>query len=105
MKTSPSWWSVGIWVAVAAAGCSSSSNSGGVSIATACHDVAVARCNQASTCTLSDSEAGLGFNILSNYGSMETCVTRQSLNCTNALNAPQNGNNPMQVEKCVAALG
>jgi hypothetical protein len=105
MKMSPSWRvSLGALAAVAAAGCSSSSSTG-VSIATACHDVAVARCNQASSCTLADSEAGLGFNILQNYGSLETCVTRQELNCTNALNAPQNGNNPAQIEKCVAALG
>ncbi len=31
-------------------------------------------------------------------------MTRQTLNCTNALNAPENGNTPRQVEMCVAAF-
>ena len=99
----------GTWLAVAAAGCSSSSGSskdGGpsVGIAAACNDVAQARCNQGSECSLADGETGTGFNILENYGDSATCVARQTLNCTNALNAPQNGNTPTEVEMCVAAF-
>ncbi len=86
-----------------AAGCSSSSASG-VSIASACADIASARCDQASICSLADGETGTGFNVLENYGSKETCVARQTLNCTNALNAPDNGNTPAQIEMCVAAF-
>src|SRR5579862_4171772 len=96
----------GTWLAVAAAGCSSSGSSsskdGGpsVGIAAACSDVAQARCNQGSECSLADGETGTGFNILENYGDSATCVARQTLNCTNALNAPQNGNTPTQIEMC-----
>jgi hypothetical protein len=85
-----------------AAGCGSST--AGSSISSACTDVANARCNQASECSLSDGQTGTGFNILENYGSKATCVARQTLNCTNALNAPQNANNPTQVGMCVVAL-
>lgn len=84
------------------AGCGGSTSAS--SIGAACADVAAARCNQASECSLPDSETGTGFNILESYGSKATCISRQTLNCTNALNAPQNGNNPTQVGMCVVAL-
>jgi len=96
------WAAQGIWLAVAATGCSSSGS--GASIATACADVAQARCSETSVCSLGDGDSGTGFAILANYGDKATCVARQTLNCTNALNAPDNGNNPTQVGKCVAAL-
>jgi hypothetical protein len=96
----PALW--GTWLAVAAIGCGSSGS--GSSIATACADVAQARCNETSECSLDDGDTGTGFSLLANYGDKATCVARQTLNCTNALNAPDNGNNPTQVGKCVAAL-
>ena len=76
-------------MAVAATGCSSSGS--GASIATACADVAQARCSETSVCSLGDGDSGTGFAILANYGDKATCVARQTLNCTNALNAPDNG--------------
>jgi hypothetical protein len=85
-----------------AAGCGSSGSSD--SIAAACADIASARCDQASICTLPDGETGTGFNLLENYGNRATCVSRQTLNCTNALNAPDNGNNPAEVRMCIAAF-
>jgi hypothetical protein len=100
-----SWSGIGLAVAsMLAAACSSSSGGSGVSIATACADVAAARCDQASVCSLGDGETGTGFNVLENYGDKPTCVARQTLNCTNALNAPQNGNTPQEVVMCVAAF-
>jgi hypothetical protein len=87
---------------VVGAGCGSSTS--GVSIASACADVASARCNQSSECSLADNETGTGFNVLDNYGSKAMCLTRQALNCTNALNAPDNGNSPAKIEACVVAL-
>ncbi|HEX5271314.1 MAG TPA: hypothetical protein VFW33_12530 [Gemmataceae bacterium] len=99
-----SWGVLGTCLLVAASGCGSSSSSG-VSIATACADVAKARCSLGSDCSLAYQQAGTGFNILENYGTMATCVQRQTMNCTNALNAPDNGNTPNQVEnQCVPAL-
>ena len=95
------WTLCGTGLVVAATGCSSSS---GASIATACADVAQARCNETSECSLADEQTGTGFSLLANYGDKATCVARQTLNCTNALNAPENGNNAAQVGKCVAAL-
>jgi hypothetical protein len=86
------------------AGCSSSGSGSGVSVATACADIAAARCDEASVCSLADGETGTGFNVLENYGDKPTCVTRQTLNCTNALNAPQNGNTPAQVVMCAAVF-
>lgn len=93
---------LGTCLLVAASGCSSSSS--GVSIASACADVAMARCSLGSDCSLAQSQSGIGFNILENYGTMAVCVQRQTMNCTNALMAPDNGNTPKQVELCVAAL-
>ncbi len=93
----------GAWLAVAATGCSSSGGAG-ASIATACTDVAKTRCNEMSECSLAQENTGTGFTVLQDYGDLATCVARQTLNCTNALNAPDNGNTPAQVDKCVAAL-
>lgn len=98
------WWSCGFGLAALAAGCGSSGGGSSVSVATACGDVAQARCYEGSVCTLADGQTGTGFNILENYGDMATCLTRQALNCTNALAAPQNGNNPTEVEMCVTAF-
>ena len=96
------WTLCGTWLAAAALGCSS--NSSGVSAATACAEVAQARCTEGSVCSLADGVLGTGFNILANYGDLTTCVTRQTLNCTKALAAPQNGNTPAQLQQCLAAF-
>src|SRR5579863_1088410 len=93
---------VGIALIAMAAGCKNSSS--GLSIASACADVAVARCSQGSGCSLPDYETGTGFNTLATYGSTAACIERQTLSCTNGLNAPHTGNSPNQVELCVAAL-
>jgi hypothetical protein len=103
VRSFETWTLCAIGLAIAAAGCGSS-NSSGASIATACAAVAAARCGQASLCSLPDGEPGTGYNILENYGDMPTCVAQQTTNCTNALMAPQNGNNPTLVENCVSAL-
>jgi hypothetical protein len=85
--------------------CSSSNSTPTITVAAACDDVAQARCYEASICTLADGQTGTGFNILDNYGSTGTCVARQTTNCTNALNAPMNGNSATQVEMCAGELG
>jgi hypothetical protein len=96
------WTLWGTGLVLVPTGCSSSSS--GTSIATACAEVAETRCNEASECSLGDDDPGIGFGILASYGDRATCVARQTLNCTNALNAPDNGNNPTQIGQCVAAL-
>ncbi len=90
--------------AIGGCGSSGTTTTGGTSVDTACADVAAARCAEASTCTLADGQSGLGFNILSNYGSLATCLARQTLNCKNALAAPQTGNSPALLEMCVPML-
>ena len=102
VRSSGTWTLCATWLALAANGCGSSSS--GVSIATACAEVAQARCTEASICSLAAESTGTGFNILANYGDLATCVVRQKLNCTNALAAPQNGNTPAQLQQCTAAL-
>ena len=83
------------------AGCSSG-NSSSITIAQACADVAMARCNLRSQCTLPDGVVGVGANVLETYGDMPTCLQREALACTNGLSAPQTGNNPAAVETCIA---
>src|SRR5512146_1889669 len=70
---------------------------GGTSAATACADVAAARCNQRSTCTN-------GTGITRVYGDLATCLAREQLGCENGLAAKGTGNTPDRVEQCVAAL-
>ncbi len=84
-----------------AAGCSSS-HSSSVSVTQACADLAMARCNLRSLCSLPDGFTGLGANLLENYGDMATCLAREALACQNGLSAPDTGNNPAAVESCVA---
>jgi hypothetical protein len=91
-------------VSAVAACSSSSSNNSGVSIQQACSDVAQARCNQRSECSLPQGTTGTGFNVLENYGDMTTCLAREALACQNGLSAPQTGNSPATVEKCVVAF-
>ena len=93
----------GSWLAlsVAMAGCGSVSSSS-PSIAKACGDIAAQRCNERSTCTLPADATGSGFNLLENYGDPATCLTRETLLCTNGLMAPQTGNSPLKVEACAS---
>jgi hypothetical protein len=90
-------------ISVAAVGCSSS-NSNGPSVDQACGDIAQARCNLRTECSLPDGESGLGFNLLENYGDMTTCLAREKLACQNGLSAPHTGQSASAVEMCVVAF-
>jgi hypothetical protein len=68
----------------------------GVSPVKACTDLAQAVCMKRASCTN-------GAGILRANGDMTTCVSREELMCSTALAAPDTGNNPDMVEKCVAA--
>ena len=70
---------------------------GGTSAATACTDLATARCNQRSMCSNAT-------GITKVYGDMTTCLAREKLACSDALAAKDTGNTPARVEQCVAAL-
>jgi hypothetical protein len=101
MKIGPGLVAVGgLWSALVA-GCGSSGSSG-PSIAQACADVAGQRCNERSECTLPDGTTGTGFSLPENYGDLSTCLTRETLNCTNGLMSPGTGNSPAKVELCAA---
>ena len=93
---------------IALAGCGSSSSkstdggpdadaSSGPTIQQACSDVAQAECTKRMSCSGSDS-------ITRAFGTMENCIAREVLSCTNGLAAPQTGNSPTLVEQCVAAF-
>lgn len=62
----------------------------------ACADLAQAACAKRMTCSN-------GTSVTRAYGTMEACVTRETLNCTDALAAPHTGNSPSVIEQCVAA--
>src|SRR5262245_10013351 len=96
------WLTSILVVATAAAGCGSVGS--GPSAATACADIARARCDQRSMCSSAPGATGPGASLLRVYGDMATCLERETLACTNGLQAPQTGNNPAKVEKCVAAF-
>jgi hypothetical protein len=83
-----------------AAGCGSS----GPSAASACMDIAVARCTQRSMCSALPGATGGGAGLVRTYGDMTTCTTREALACRNGLAAHGTGNSPAQVETCVAAF-
>lgn len=89
---------------LAAAGGCGSSGSSSASVAAACQTVAEARCAQQSSCSLPEGMMGVGYNLLSNYGDLATCVARQVTACTNGLDAPQTGNSPTKVTMCAADL-
>ena len=92
---------VSFLVLVLGAACSSSASTS-ISIAEACSELAAARCNLRSQCSLPDGVTGVGFNLLETYGDMTTCLAREKTSCTNGLSAPHTGNNPALVQKCVA---
>jgi hypothetical protein len=66
-----------------------------VSAVKACMDLAQALCTKRASCTN-------GAGITRANGDMSTCVSREELMCTTALAAPDSGNSPTLVEKCVA---
>jgi hypothetical protein len=70
----------------------------------ACMDVAAARCNQRSACSLLSGDTGPGASVKHVYGDMATCVRREALICQNGLAAPQTGNSPAKVELCVSEI-
>ena len=91
---------------VAIGGCgasqSKSTDGGGDSpvaptIEQACNDIAQAQCTKRMTCSGGDSVTRV-------FGTMENCLAREMLSCTNGLSAPQTGNTPTLVEACVAAF-
>ena len=65
-------------------------------------DIATARCNERSSCSALSSGTTPGFNLVRMYGDMATCIGREALACQNGLAAPQTGNSPALVERCVA---
>jgi hypothetical protein len=93
---------LGIVALAVLAGCgggSAKSTDGGrdlglnVTIAQACADLAQAECSERMTCSG-------GNSITRQFGTMENCIAREMLSCTNGLNAPQTGNSPLMVEGC-----
>lgn len=81
---------------------SSKSTDGGpdavaATIEKACNDLAQAECTKRMTCSGGDSVTRV-------FGTMENCVARELLGCTNGLSAPQTGNTPGLVESCAAAF-
>jgi hypothetical protein len=83
--------------------CGSSSPAGGGSTTAdqACADIATARCDQRSMCSSLAGASGPGASLIRNYGDVATCVARETMACKNGLAAPQTGNSPSKVEKCV----
>jgi hypothetical protein len=90
-------------LALAAGGCGGGSPSS-LSVAQACSDLAMARCNLRSACSLPQGTTGVGASVLEAYGDMQTCLAREALACSNALAAPQTGDSPQSVEACVRKL-
>jgi hypothetical protein len=88
----------------AGGGGGASGSGGAISADQACADVASARCTQRSMCSMHARATGPGANLVRTYGDMQTCVARETLACKNGLAAPQTGNSPNEVEKCVAAF-
>jgi hypothetical protein len=91
-------------VLLALGGCGSTSSKSvdggddaGPTIQQACSDIAQAECTKRMSCSGGDS-------ITRVFGTMENCVAREMLSCTNGLTAPQTGNSPGLVEQCVAAF-
>src|SRR5579883_3479534 len=62
----------------------------------ACAQSATNACTKLMTCSAADLEK--------RFGDLTTCETRQTLACTDALNAPGNANNPANVASCSAAI-
>jgi hypothetical protein len=94
----PSWIAVAVVSSAVACGSSSSNGKSSVTVDQACADIAQARCHLRSDCSVPEGETGLGFNVLENYGDLDTCLAREALGCQNGLAAPQNGNSPNNVE-------
>jgi hypothetical protein len=91
-------------VAIGGCGSTSSKSTDGGSdspiaptIEQACSDIAQAECTKRMTCSGGDSVTRV-------FGTMENCIAREMLSCTNGLSAPQTGNSPVLVEACVAAF-
>src|SRR5689334_8905386 len=78
--------------------------SSGPTIQQACQDLAQARCDKRSTCTMLAGATGPGASLVRVYGDMATCLQREQLACQNGLMAPQTGNSPTRVEACVKAF-
>jgi hypothetical protein len=73
-----------------------------VTAAGACADVAKANCAKRVSCFDKINPTGTG--ILRVFGTMDECLTRETLMCGNALAAPDTGNSPALIEQCAAAL-
>lgn len=68
----------------------------GTSADQACSDYAKAQCAKVDQCRKNGTQV--------TYGSLGVCITRQKLNCMNALAAPMGGNDPGFYEACALAL-
>jgi hypothetical protein len=87
---------VALGLGIAVAACGQVTQTSSSSPVQACTDLAQALCAKRASCT-----GGAG--ITRTNGDMSTCVTREELSCTIALDAPDIGNTPSTVEACVAA--
>lgn len=99
----PAWRPVCLLALLLIGGCSSSGTKA-LSAAQACAELAAARCNLRSECSLPEGVSGVGFSVVELYGDLSTCLTREQLACTNGLSAPQIGNDATAVAMCVAAF-
>jgi len=68
----------------------------GPTVAQSCADLAQAQCAKRMICSN-------GVSITRLYGSMDTCISRVTAQCTAGLAAPQSGNSASLAEQCVAA--
>ena len=69
---------------------------GGPSIADACATIAMDRCTKLQNCSANDFQV--------QYGTLEQCLTREELACTDGLGAPDTGATPAGTIACGAAL-
>jgi len=73
-----------------------------MTIAEACDDLAHALCNLRVTCT--NAVESTGSSLLRVYGDMDTCLSREALQCQNQAKATGSGSNPAHIERCVSAV-
>jgi len=97
---------VGWAVAISAFGCGQvtpgADAATAVTAAVACADLAQAECAKRVACF--DKINATGTGILRVFGTMDECLTREALMCTNGLAAPSTGGSPALTEQCAAAI-
>jgi hypothetical protein len=71
-------------------------------VTAACQDVAQSRCNRRVNCT--SSVDSVGASLVRVYGDLDTCLTREALQCRNQATAAGAGATPAGLERCAAAV-